>query len=78
MHTNNERAPNNIIHKKSAVRLSKGPLSSWTPYLALPHRKTSDKGINNIIYIESELDIWSSENNQDYESHTSSRDESQN
>lgn len=34
-HTNKEIAPNNIIHKKSAVRLWKGPFSSWTPYLAL-------------------------------------------
>jgi len=33
--TNSAKAPNIIIHKKSAVRLSNGPFSSWTPYLTL-------------------------------------------
>jgi hypothetical protein len=33
--TNSAEATNIIIHKKSAVRLSNGPFSSWTPYLTL-------------------------------------------
>lgn len=33
--TNRDKAPKIIIHKKSAVRLSNGPFSRLTPYLAL-------------------------------------------
>lgn len=37
--TNKVKDPKIIIHKKSAVRLSKGPFSSRTPYLAIIRRR---------------------------------------
>lgn len=41
-HTNRVKDPKIIIHKKSAVRLSKGPFSSRTPYLALCNQFRED------------------------------------